>query len=143
MSTSKPVGIGIIGAGVISEIYMKNLSSMFPGTYLVGVSDIIPERAHKRAEQFKTTAYTNEELAAHPDVELIVNLTPPLEHAKIGMLALENGKNFYTEKPFATDRESGQKMIDLAKEKGLTSAPLRIPSWVADSRCAAPSSIRD
>lgn len=119
MSTSKPVGIGIIGAGVISEIYMKNLSSMFPGTYLVGVSDIIPERAQKRAEQFKTTAYTNEELAAHPDVELIVNLTPPLVHAEIGMLALENGKNFYTEKPFATDREAGQKMIDLAKEKGL------------------------
>lgn len=116
---TKPVGIGIVGAGVISEIYMQNLSSKFPGTYLVGVSDIIPERAQKRAEQFNTTAYTNEELFNHPDVELIVSLTPPLEHAKIGLAALEAGKSYYTEKPFATDRADGQKMMDLAREKGL------------------------
>ena len=116
---SKPVGIGIVGAGVISEIYMKNLSSMFPGTYLVGVSDVIPERAQKRAEQFNTTAYSNDELINHPEVELIVSLTPPLEHAKIGMAALQAGKSYYTEKPFATDRADGQAMIDLAREKGL------------------------
>ena len=118
MST-KPVGIGIVGAGVISEIYMKNLGSMFPGTYLVGVSDIIPERAQKRAEQFGIPAMTNEEIYAHPDVDLVVSLTPPLVHAEIGLAALEAGKSYYTEKPFATNREDGQKMIDLAREKGL------------------------
>lgn len=115
----KPVGIGIIGAGVISEIYMKNLSTVFPGTYLVGVSDIIPERAEARAKQFNTVAMTNEEIFAHPEVELVVSLTPPLEHAKIGIAALEAGKSYYTEKPFATSRADGQKMIDIAREKGL------------------------
>ncbi len=119
MSTSKPVGIGIVGAGVISEIYMKNLSSKFPNCYLVGVSDIIPERAEKRAKEFKTVAMTNEEIFNHPDIELVVSLTPPLEHAKIGLAALEAGKSYYTEKPFATDRADGQKMIELAREKGL------------------------
>ena len=119
MSTSKPVGIGIVGAGVISEIYIKNLSTKFPNCYIVGVSDIIPERATKRAEQFKTKAMTNEEIYNHPDIELVVSLTPPLEHAKIGLAALEAGKSYYTEKPFATDRADGQKMIELAREKGL------------------------
>lgn len=119
MAENKPVGIGIVGAGVISEIYMQNLSTKFPNTYLVGVADVIPERAEKRAQQFKTVAMSNEELINHPDVELIVSLTPPLEHAKIGLAALAAGKSYYTEKPFATDREDGQKMINLAKEKGL------------------------
>lgn len=119
MTTFRPVGIGIVGAGVISEVYIKNLGSKFPGTYVVGVSDLMSERAQKRAEQFGTVAMTTEELVAHPDVELIVSLTPPLVHAEIGMLALQHGKSYYTEKPLATDRESGQKMIDLAKEKGL------------------------
>jgi predicted dehydrogenase len=119
MAESKPVGIGIVGAGVISEVYMKNLSSLFPNTYLVGVSDIIPERAEKRAEEFKTTAMSNDEIFNHPEVELVVCLTPPLAHAEIGMAALNAGKNFYTEKPFATDRADGQKMIELAREKGL------------------------
>lgn len=116
---SKPVGVGIIGAGVISEIYMKNLSTIFPNTYLVGVSDLIPERAEKRAKQFNITAMTNEEIYAHPDIELVVSLTPPLVHAEIGLAALNAGKSYYTEKPFATDRADGQKMIDLAREKGL------------------------
>lgn len=119
MAEYKPVGIGIVGAGVISEVYMKNLSTMFPGTYLVGVSDAIPERAQKRAEQFNTVAMSNDELINHPDVELVVSLTPPLEHASIGLAALNAGKSYYTEKPFATDRADGQKMIDLANEKGL------------------------
>lgn len=119
MAQNKPVGIGIIGAGVISEIYMKNLGSLFPNTYLVGVADVLPERAEKRAAEFNTTAYTNDELINHPDVELVVSLTPPLEHAKIGLAALNAGKSYYTEKPFATDRADGQQMIDLAKEKGL------------------------
>ena len=119
MADYKPVGIGIVGAGVISEIYMKNLSTLFPGTYLVGVSDIIPERAENRAKQFNTQALTNEEIYHHPDVELVVSLTPPLEHAKIGLAALAAGKNFYTEKPLATNRADGEKLVALAKEKGL------------------------
>jgi predicted dehydrogenase len=98
---------------------MKNLGSLFPNTYLVGVSDVIPERAQKRAEQFNTQAMTNEEIYNHPDVELVVCLTPPLEHAEVGLAALNAGKNFYTEKPFATDRADGQRMIELAREKGL------------------------
>ena len=30
-ATSKPIGIGVVGAGVISEIYMKNFAETFPG----------------------------------------------------------------------------------------------------------------
>ena len=46
--TSKADGtirVGIIGAGVISEIYLQNLSTEFAGVEVIGVADIIVERA--------------------------------------------------------------------------------------------------
>ena len=114
-----PVGIGIVGAGVISEIYLKNLSTLFDHTRVVGVADVLPERAQARADQFGVEALTVDELLAHPDIELVVNLTIPAAHAEIGFRALEAGKSIYNEKPLAIEREDGKRLLALAKEKGL------------------------
>ena len=115
----KPVGIGIVGAGVISEIYCKNLSGTFGNTKLVGIADMITDRAKARAEEFGIEALTVEELMAHPDIELVVNLTIPAAHAEIGMMALEAGKSVYNEKPLAINLDDGKAMLEIAKQKGL------------------------
>ncbi|HWV24084.1 MAG TPA: Gfo/Idh/MocA family oxidoreductase [Thermomicrobiales bacterium] len=120
MSTaSKPVGIGIVGAGVISEIYLKNLSTMFAHMKVIGVADVLPERAEARAREFGLKAMTVDELLAHPEIELVVNLTIPAAHAEIAFRALEAGKSIYNEKPLAIEREDGRRILELAKEKGL------------------------
>ena len=115
----KPVGIGIVGAGVISEVYLKNLSTLFDHTRVVGVADVLPERAKARADQFGVEALTVEELLAHPEIELVVNLTIPAAHADIAFRALEAGKSIYNEKPIAIEREDGKRILAMAKEKGL------------------------
>src|SRR5665811_168555 len=74
-TSSKPVGIGIIGAGVISEIYLKNISNMFDDVCAVGIADLIPERAQDRADAFGIEALAIDDLIAHPEVEIVVNLT--------------------------------------------------------------------
>lgn len=117
--STKPIGIGIVGAGVISEVYMRNLSTMFPGCRLVAVSDIVPGRAERRAAQFPCRVESTDELLADPEVDLVVCLTEPVKHSVIGLQALANNKHFYTEKPFAVDRAEGRNMLDLAREKGL------------------------
>jgi predicted dehydrogenase len=115
----KPVGIGIVGAGVISEVYLKNLSTLFEHTKVIGVADMLPERAKTRADQFGVEALTVEELLAHPEIELVVNLTIPAAHADIAFRALEAGKSIYNEKPIAIVREDGKRILEMAKEKGL------------------------
>jgi predicted dehydrogenase len=115
----KPVGVGIVGAGVISEIYLKNLSTRFESTRVVGITDMMPERAEARAKQFKVKALTMEEMLADPEIELIVNLTIPAAHAEVAFRALEAGKSAYNEKPLAIDREDGRKLLAMAAEKGL------------------------
>ncbi|HEV2073177.1 MAG TPA: Gfo/Idh/MocA family oxidoreductase [Thermomicrobiales bacterium] len=114
-----PVGIGIVGAGVISEVYLKNLSTLFNHTKVIGVADVLAERAKSRADQFGIEALTVEELLAHPKIELVVNLTIPAAHADIALRALEAGKSIYNEKPLAIARQEGKRILEIAQEKGL------------------------
>ena len=64
-------------------------------------------------------ACTTDELLADPDIEMVLNLTIPNAHGKLGLAALEAGKCVYTEKPLAVSLVEGRKMVELAHEKGL------------------------
>lgn len=113
------VKIGIVGCGMISPIYLEQART-FDILEVKAVTDIIPERAVKRAAEYNVACvYTGEEMMADPEIEIIVNLTPPRVHAEIGLRALAAGKSVYDEKPLAISREDAQKMLKIAAEKGL------------------------
>ncbi|SMC72934.1 Gfo/Idh/MocA family protein [Kibdelosporangium aridum] len=113
------IGVGIIGAGVISETYLTNLTS-FPDVKVVHVADIDVPRAEAQAGKHGVPkASTVADLLTDPDVELVVNLTIPAAHVEVGLAALDAGKHVWSEKPLALDRQTGRKLLDRAKEKGL------------------------
>jgi predicted dehydrogenase len=114
-----PVGVGLIGAGMISDFYLENLTR-FPDVRVLRISDIDTARAHASAEKWSVpSAGTTDELLADPDVEIVLNLTIPAAHAPVSTAALEAGKHVWSEKPIAVDRESAQALVDLAAERGL------------------------
>ncbi|QAY66976.1 Gfo/Idh/MocA family protein [Paenibacillus protaetiae] len=115
------VTVGVIGAGHISGIYLKNLTETFNGVVNVkAVADLVPELARSRAEQFGVpNAWTVEELLADPEIEIVLNLTAPAAHAPVNLQALHAGKHVYTEKPFALTREDADEVLALAEAKGL------------------------
>ncbi len=113
------VKIGVIGCGMISEVYMKNIRERFGNLELVSCADILPEAAKKRAEQFHIKACSVEELLSDPEIEIVLNLTIPAEHAKISMQALKAGKCAYSEKPMAVSWEEGEDLIAYAREHKL------------------------
>jgi len=111
--------IGMVGCGNISGVYLK-VSRIFEDIEIVACSDIIMERAKAKAEEFNVPkAYTVEELLADPKIEVILNLTIPKAHAEVALKALNAGKSVYNEKPLAVTRDEGQRILQLAKEKGL------------------------
>ncbi len=117
--SSRKINIGIVGAGVISEIYLKNLSTRFDNTRVIGVADLIIERAQTRAEAFGVEAFTVDEIIQHPDVDLIVNLTIPAAHAEVALSAINAGKSAYNEKPLAISRKDGRRLLEQAAAKGV------------------------
>lgn len=113
------VGVGVIGAGVISNEYLANLTS-FPDLDVRFVADIDLDRARAQAEKYGVAASgTVEELLADEGVEIVVNLTIPRVHVEVALQALAAGKHVWSEKPFALDRTSGQELLETAHAKGL------------------------
>jgi predicted dehydrogenase len=60
-----------------------------------------------------------------PDIEIILNLTNPAAHEDLNTAALTAGKHVYSEKPLAVTLEGAERLVALAKKKGLllTCAP--------------------
>ena len=115
------VKVAMIGVGAISGIYLKNITETFHELELIGVCDLVRERAEKaRAEYHVPKLYeTMHDAFADPEVEIVLNLTRPNEHFEVTKAALLAGKHVYSEKPLGADFEEGKTLVKLAQEKGL------------------------
>ncbi|OIV35327.1 oxidoreductase [Mangrovactinospora gilvigrisea] len=114
-----PTGIALIGAGTISKQYLDNLTK-FPSVKVVSIGDIDTERAAEVAANYGVGhSGTAAEAIAHPEAEIVVNLTIPAAHVEVARAALAAGKHVYGEKPFALSREEGRKLLEEARAKGL------------------------
>ena len=115
-----PMKIGLVGCGVISKTYLKNAKELYADDYEIrAVSDVIPEAAAKRAEEFGVPKnLTPDEMLRDPEIELILNLTPPTAHTDIICRALRAGKHVYTEKPFGITTKDAAEILRCAKQAG-------------------------
>jgi predicted dehydrogenase len=113
------VNVGVIGCGVVSTDYFSILPQ-FPLLNIVACADLNEERARAKAAAYHIPKVCRpHELLADPEIELVVNLTPPGAHAEIGMSTLQNGKALYTEKPLTVKREEARQLLDLASARGV------------------------
>lgn len=115
----RPVRTAVIGCGMISQIYLKNMIERFRILDVVGCAAAHPESARARAEEFGIRAMTADEILADDSIELVVNLTPPTAHYEVVRRALEAGKHVYTEKILATELWQARELVRLADERGL------------------------
>lgn len=119
MTGSGPVGVGVIGAGVISNQYLENLMAA-PDVRVVMVADLDVDRAAAQASTYGVAASGSvSELLARDDIEIVVNLTIPAAHVSVGLDVLSAGKHVWSEKPFALDLESGSALLAEANRLGL------------------------
>jgi predicted dehydrogenase len=115
---TKKTKIGIIGCGMISDCYFK-AAQTFNILEVVACTDCLPERAKAKTELFGVPSMTIAELLAKPEIEIVLNLTPPKAHHEIAMSTLNAGKHAYSEKPFGVDAAQAAQVMALAGKKGL------------------------
>jgi len=116
----KKTRVAIIGCGSVSGVYLPHLSKS-PYVELVSACDIIPERAEKRAKEFNIPNYyphIDKQLAG-PAFDLLVVTTDMQEHGRLNKIALNAGKNVWSEKPLANTYKEGKALLDLARSKKL------------------------
>lgn len=116
----KKIKVAIIGCGSVSGQYLPHLSKS-PFVELVSVCDIKPERAKKRAEEFKVPNQFPhiDQLLAGPAFDLMITLTDMQEHGRLNKQALMAGRHVWSEKPMANTYREGKALLDLATQKKL------------------------
>jgi predicted dehydrogenase len=111
--------VGIIGCGQISSIYMES-PQLFDILNIVACADIDMDRARAQAQRYNIPhVYTVEELLVAPNIEIVVNLTIPVAHAKVSMDVINAGKSVYGEKPLAIDKVQGKALLETAYARQL------------------------
>ncbi len=114
-----PVKTAVIGCGMISDIYLKNLTERFSIIDLVGVADIVPEKAAAQAEKYGVRVMTNDEIFADPEIELVLNLTYASAHFAVSRAILSAGKHCYSEKMMCLTLAEADELCRIARERGV------------------------
>ena len=113
------VKVGVIGCGNISSAYLSH-APVFPILEVVACADLDAEKARAQAEKFGVPQVLGvEELLAHPEIEIVLNLTIPQAHIPVARQAIASGKHTYAEKPLGLDRAEAQTLLAEASAKSL------------------------
>ena len=118
----KKVRVGIIGIGEIGTTkHLTQLSRHKDEVEIAALCDLIPERCEKAKKDFDLDAkvYTDyKEICADESLDVIHVCTPNPLHCEMTILALNNGKDVYCEKPLACTWADAQKMLEVQKKTG-------------------------
>ena len=103
--TDRPLGVGLVGCGVIGQIHADTLRLLVEDGEMTPVAAADPVRGSQEAARrncpFRYTTDDAQALIADPDVEAVLVATPTDTHAALVRSALALGKPVLCEKPLA------------------------------------------
>ena len=73
----KTINVAMIGVGCISGIYLDNITKVFKEIRLLGVCDLIRERAEAAQQKYAIPKLyeTMHDAFADPEVDIVLNIT--------------------------------------------------------------------
>lgn len=107
--------VGIVGCGVISDVYLQSIRDNFSILDVTACSDLDTSKMEKTATKYGLKAMPYEDMIHDKDIEMILNLTSPAAHFTLSKAAMEAGKHVYSEKTMAVSFEDGKKLCEIAK----------------------------
>ena len=111
------IKIGVIGVGHLGQHHTKHYAALSDAS-LMGIYDIDTDRAESIARQNNTKAFSSiDSLLETVDAVSIVTPTP--FHADVAELCIMAKKHVFIEKPITKSLEEADRLLLLAKEKGV------------------------
>jgi len=117
MRMKRKIRVAVIGCGVLGTRHAA-VYSRIPWADLVGVMDIIPERARKLAARSHTAAY--DKLSdLYGKIEAANVCVPAVSHYGVAKKLLEKDIHLLIEKPITTRLDHANDIVRIAREKNL------------------------
>lgn len=103
-------GLALVGCGAFGTFVLDAVRDI-PGVRVAACADADRQRAQALAGRYGAAVRAGvEEVAALPDVDVIVLATPPAAHADAAVTALRAGKHVFCEKPMALTVEDAARV---------------------------------
>ena len=111
----------LVGCGRIARRHSELLGNrQIPRASLVGVCDVVPEKALRISKQFSVPMFTDmHEMMRTIDVDVVVVLTESGNHAANVISLTQYGKHIVVEKPMALRLEDADHMIEACRRAGV------------------------
>ena len=121
MSSSKKIGIGVIGVGAIGRVHAQNLARRVPNASLVAIADANKAAADAVATQtgVQEVYVDYHRLLQDKDVEAVVVATPTFLKLEVVKAACEAGKHVFCEKPMALTLKECDEFIAASDRAGV------------------------
>ena len=126
--------VAIIGAGAISGAHIEGYGRFKDRCQIVAISDVYPEKARAKAEQFGLDAKVMQDYREllEEGIDLVSICTPPYVHAEIAIDFLNAGSHVIIEKPMASSLKECDDINEAARKNG------KIVSVIAQNRFRNP-----
>ncbi len=127
MTSTAPLGWGILGAGGIAHAFAVDLAAV-PDTRLAAVGSRDLGRAQAFVDALPAGGPgaspvrahgSREELLADPDVDIVYVATPHPQHAEGALAAIAAGKHVLVEKPFTMNAAQAREVVAAARAAGV------------------------
>ena len=135
------VKFGVVGYGYWGPNVVRNLDRMDEAE-VVAVCDKSASARRKVAKAYPDVRVTDDaaELMSSPEIDAIAVVTPVWTHYELAKAALEHGEHVFVEKPFTSNADQAQELIELAARKNLkiwstTPSSLRVRCRRSSSYC--------
>lgn len=111
----------MIGAGRVGKLHSGTLKRYIPNGDVVALVDPAADVLAETGDDFGIDARfaSLEEALDKADFDAVVITTPTFTHRDLTVLAAENGKHIFCEKPMALNLEACDAMIDAAQKNGV------------------------
>jgi UDP-N-acetyl-2-amino-2-deoxyglucuronate dehydrogenase len=111
--------LALVGCGRISKNHFEAISRI-DGIDLVGVADIVGERAESAAAEYDVPAFASlKAMLEGVDCDIVAVATPSGLHPTLGIEAANAGKHVVSEKPMAISLEGADSLIAACADNGV------------------------
>jgi predicted dehydrogenase len=115
-----PIPVAVVGCGHLGTFHAR-LYRGLPGADLQAVCDIVPERARSLGDALGVP-WTTDVATALRGVRAVSVATPTVTHETVASRCLAAGCSVLVEKPIASHREEGERLVRMAAARNLVLA---------------------
>jgi len=115
----KRVAVGVIGTGFWGENQVRVFRQSRMAD-LVAICDSNKKRAEEMGTKYSVPWYSDpSKFLRVPELEAVTVCTPTQTHLKVGLQAIEAGKNLLVEKPMTGEERAADRLVNSAKKAGV------------------------